>query len=104
MGKVRYVLRDGKTMKIVRSFYVVSGVAHCDLMAFSDRGESCMWLAFVWSDGEPGIAGWARVKIFLSRVVRFVLQIFVVRFGRPFVCLCDKVGGCDERGARSCRL
>ena len=66
MGKVRYTLRDGKTMKIVGSFYVVSGVPHCDLMAFSDSGKSCMWLAFVWSDGEPETAGWLASK-FSSR-------------------------------------
>ena len=43
MGKVRNMLRDGITMKIVGSFYVVSGVPHCDLKAFSDSGIGCGW-------------------------------------------------------------
>ena len=102
------MLCDGITLKIVGNFHVVPGVQYCDLGPFSDSGKSWMWLAFDCSDGKTGgrlRERWgsvAIVEICLSRVARFVFQTVAERWGRPLSV--RQIGGCDERGVRSCRL
>ena len=52
-GKVRFMLRQEKTMKIVGNFYVVDVAPYCELKPNAGSEKSWVWLASDCSDGEP---------------------------------------------------
>ena len=52
-GKVRFMLRQEKTMKIVGNFYVVDVASYCELKPNAGSEKSWVWLASDCSDGEP---------------------------------------------------
>ena len=62
-GKVRFMLRDGITVKIAGNFYVALGVPYCQLTPTSGSETGWRWLAFDCLDGAAGAAEWLALKL-----------------------------------------
>lgn len=64
-GKVRFLLRQEKTMKIVANHYIINEAPYCDLRPNAGSAKCWVWTVIDCADGEP------------------VVEQFALKFGTP---------------------
>jgi len=52
-GKVRFVIRDENTLKVIGNHYIVSKAPYCELRSEAGNGNGWVWSALDYSEGRP---------------------------------------------------
>jgi len=74
-GRIRFLLRQEKTLKVVANHFVVDHDPYCDLRPNSDSQKILCWCAQDWSEGEMAVERFA---------LKFGTEDFAKKFHEAF--------------------